>query len=975
MRLLDGLIELGVVALLCLAPIPYGAVVPWAGAAVEGGVALLVGLVLVRMLVAGELTLRWSPLLAPGAAMLAVGVAQLVVPGLGSVNRWVTWEGLRLYLAYLGLALVLGAHLTTRGRVQRLVVALTAWGAALAGVGLAGRALGRPLVPWLRGVADPDRLTATLANPNHQALHFALVFFLGLGLLLRPARRTPGVPPGAAVPRPGGARIREAAGGVLVVAALALLGAALLLTLSRGGLLGVLAGLVVVTALALRERLGTGAVLAALLVGAGVLGGLAVVAQPVLDRMAAPSRDPLADVRWAVYDRTLRMASEAPLLGFGLGTYADAFTRFQPPGVPAGKVVDHAHNDYLQLAAETGAAGVGALAWALVGLGAFALPRWLRRHDPWVRGLVLGGLGALTAVAVHSALDFGLRIPSNALLTVAAAALVVNGAALRTQRGSGGGVDLPVRSWALRGWRRAGGLAAVGAGLALAGLALVPAGLAGWQARVAEAAAGTTARDAGRVTMADLGVGYRALGTAVGLQPRDPALRAARATVAEEIAVRVMTYGLGLDGRRLPPDPRARLGTGEEYLGVAVRDYRAALAANPLAARLHDRYAGFLTAAEGLGQRIRGSARLRVSDPAVAALVEGRETVVPEALAHYREAVRLDPQNPYRHRNLGVFALTWLRGEEAARVAAPAFRAALDLQPRLLEEVIDRLEASGADRGALAAAVPPRDDVWLAAARLWDARRRPEGAAWAFEQALAHGTTPGRQAEVRLAYAGFLLRGNRAAEALEQARQALVLEPRRQQVFVTLGQAYEALGQWSDAAAALASAVSVADDSGDPGRAVGARDLLASFHQRRGQIDEAIAVRREILERRPRDGGTHFQIGRLHEARGDWAGAQASYEQALELAPGDAELRRHVAYFLARRGRGPEGVVLLERVVAADPGFLEGRIALGDLYAQLGERERAAAQYREVLARRPGHDGARRALRALEGPGGSVRGG
>jgi O-antigen ligase len=85
----------------------------------------------------------------------------------------------------------------------------------------------------------------------------------------------------------------------------------------------------------------------------------------------------------------------------------------QPASIPGGWW--HAHNDWLEALATLGVPGALLL---LVGLGA-AVQRLFevlagdnRGED---RAAALAGYGALVAAAVHSALDFGLTIPANAL--------------------------------------------------------------------------------------------------------------------------------------------------------------------------------------------------------------------------------------------------------------------------------------------------------------------------------------------------------------------------------------------------------------------------------------------------------------------------------------------------------------------------------------------------------------------------------
>lgn len=99
---------------------------------------------------------------------------------------------------------------------------------------------------------------------------------------------------------------------------------------------------------------------------------------------------------------TLEMIRERPLTGHGLGAYETvypAFARFDN-----GLIVDHAHNDWLEWAAEAGlvpAAGLAAVAlWSL---------RAALRH-PWALGV--------PAVFAHALVDYPLHKPAIAAWTV-----------------------------------------------------------------------------------------------------------------------------------------------------------------------------------------------------------------------------------------------------------------------------------------------------------------------------------------------------------------------------------------------------------------------------------------------------------------------------------------------------------------------------------------------------------------------------
>jgi O-antigen ligase len=92
-----------------------------------------------------------------------------------------------------------------------------------------------------------------------------------------------------------------------------------------------------------------------------------------------------------------------------------------------GRIVDHAHNDYLELLADTGLIG------GMCMLGFIALLAWrglsnLRAtHNPVRQFVYAGSLVACTGLLLHSLVDFNLHIPSNALLFLLLAAMATCG--------------------------------------------------------------------------------------------------------------------------------------------------------------------------------------------------------------------------------------------------------------------------------------------------------------------------------------------------------------------------------------------------------------------------------------------------------------------------------------------------------------------------------------------------------------------
>ncbi len=119
--------------------------------------------------------------------------------------------------------------------------------------------------------------------------------------------------------------------------------------------------------------------------------------------------------------RALELAKDFPVFGAGPGTFSLAFPPYRTEKITA--FFDHAHNDYVQFAAESGFLGLAILAAIVVlSVGAALVAQWQRR-DPLMRGMAFACIMGVTAILIHSWVDFNLQIPANAALFMVLLAL------------------------------------------------------------------------------------------------------------------------------------------------------------------------------------------------------------------------------------------------------------------------------------------------------------------------------------------------------------------------------------------------------------------------------------------------------------------------------------------------------------------------------------------------------------------------
>ena len=131
------------------------------------------------------------------------------------------------------------------------------------------------------------------------------------------------------------------------------------------------------------------------------------------------------DSRLSIWRDSLPIIKDHPL-GIGLRNYEKVFPVYNISNL-SDKLVDHAHNDYLQLLIETGWIGFIAL---MTGFFAFmwkSLSRIKRlepQKDPMRFFLAAGAFSGLISLACHSFFDFNLQIPANCVYFVTLMAIL-----------------------------------------------------------------------------------------------------------------------------------------------------------------------------------------------------------------------------------------------------------------------------------------------------------------------------------------------------------------------------------------------------------------------------------------------------------------------------------------------------------------------------------------------------------------------
>jgi O-antigen ligase len=425
---LSKTISVGFLLAVVFAALAHGAVEPWSVFVFEIIVVVLLLLWLVKVIADKRLTLNVPDTALPIAALAAVGLVQSVAFA-DSSGRWMSLSKNVGYtraavtvLIFLLICFVIGSNFfSSRERLATLGHFLVIYGMAMALFGLVQHFAWNGRFYWLR----PTEATSPFgpfANHNHFAGYMELLIPVPIALILARAVR---------------AELRVLYGFAAIV-----MGVAAALSLSRGGIISVAAGILFLALMSARlperqnesgrkRRLpgiaSRAAVVIAiiLLITAGIFW---MGADPVINRVAQVQptasnvqKESFFSSRGWVWRDTLAMISANPVLGVGLGAYETAFSIYTKSD--GSLRVPQAHNDYLQVVADCGIVGGLIALWFIVSLFR-GVARGTRSRDPLFAGLALGGGAGIFGMLVHSLFDFNLQLPSNALLFLLLSAVV-----------------------------------------------------------------------------------------------------------------------------------------------------------------------------------------------------------------------------------------------------------------------------------------------------------------------------------------------------------------------------------------------------------------------------------------------------------------------------------------------------------------------------------------------------------------------
>jgi O-antigen ligase len=312
------------------------------------------------------------------------------------------------------------SFITTKKQFRRVVMAIIVFGALIA------------VFAILQKLVNPDNIygarqtvQASTFGPYVNSHHFAGLMEMTLGLSL-------GLLYGKTVKK----ELR-----IIFLLAAVLMGMALIMTGSRGGILSLFGVIGMVTIFAFlkkdarnedRENGGvSGKRRKLLLIGGGlaffllIAGGGLLLSNSALRGLGIDSAaGDISNGRLHFWSIALQIFKDNFLLGAGLDSFGVAFTKYDTWN--GAFRIEQAHNDYLQILADAGVFGLA----CVLGFIYFLFRRGLRvvfsADDRFRRSAAVGALAGCFGIMIHSFFDFPLRTPANMFIFLTLAALAIS---------------------------------------------------------------------------------------------------------------------------------------------------------------------------------------------------------------------------------------------------------------------------------------------------------------------------------------------------------------------------------------------------------------------------------------------------------------------------------------------------------------------------------------------------------------------
>ncbi len=141
----------------------------------------------------------------------------------------------------------------------------------------------------------------------------------------------------------------------------------------------------------------------------------------------------ISDMRLQIWKDSSHIIQDFPLTGTGFGSFIDIYPKYRT--IKGDNIVEHAHNDFIELLSNGGLIAFLIFAWFLFSLLYKSYKTYLKRHEMYSVYIFIAAVTGMISILIHGITDFNLNIGANGLYFFFMAGLAVSAANTRVHEG------------------------------------------------------------------------------------------------------------------------------------------------------------------------------------------------------------------------------------------------------------------------------------------------------------------------------------------------------------------------------------------------------------------------------------------------------------------------------------------------------------------------------------------------------------
>jgi O-antigen ligase/tetratricopeptide (TPR) repeat protein len=354
-----------------------------------------------------------------------------------SVNKKATLLETFRFVSYIALYILTVQLLSDRERLKKTVFIIVIFASLISLFGIIQHLLWSGKIYWFRETAVRSIPFGPYVNRNHYAGFMEMILPIVIGLFL------------FYKPRVSYRSFREKMAEIfnlegtnvymLLGFAAVLIGTSIFLSLSRSGIVSlclsmIVFGFLVITKGHNRKR-GILVIIVCILIGLAV-GWFGW--GPIIERFQEIGllKDDFPDYRPIIWKDSREILRDFLLTGTGFGSYIYVYPLYRSLPIVYG-ILDHAHNDYIEILAEGGLISFFIIAAFLLVFFYKSFKAFIRRYELFSIYLFIGCISGIVSMLIHSFTDFNLHIGANGLFFFFLMGLAVAASHTRFREGLG----------------------------------------------------------------------------------------------------------------------------------------------------------------------------------------------------------------------------------------------------------------------------------------------------------------------------------------------------------------------------------------------------------------------------------------------------------------------------------------------------------------------------------------------------------